>query len=263
LSVLNKKDELAKIFHLNTKNYYKDKKSNEISGYKLFPGRKNVFVKGKIDLKNSLDNKNSLFSALENRQSYQKLGIRYPIDLSDISLLLNYSYGGREGESNFIKTVPSAGGRYSLNLFLVAFNILGLAQGIYYWEPFENYLGLIKKGDFREQLKSAITLVNKEDVEKCSFAISISANLEQTLSKYGNRGYRYICMDVGYVSQNLYLLSSHLGLATRAIGGFYDEIASKVFTNTDCDETMLIHLFGKESITVADQLNLKEEKYFY
>jgi SagB-type dehydrogenase family enzyme len=41
--------------------------------------------------------------------------------------------------------------------------------------------------------------------------------------KYGDRAYKYMCIDIGYVGQNLYLMAEALGLGACAIAGFLDD----------------------------------------
>ena len=43
--------------------------------------------------------------------------------------------------------------------------------------------------------------------------------------KYGQRGYRYVWIEAGHLAQNLYLVSGALGLASVALGGFFDDEA--------------------------------------
>jgi SagB-type dehydrogenase family enzyme len=38
--------------------------------------------------------------------------------------------------------------------------------------------------------------------------------------KYGDRAYRFLCMDTGFVAENVYLVCEGLGLAACAISGF-------------------------------------------
>lgn len=260
--------DFTNLFHLNTKQSFESDDRTEIQGFTSFPGRKEIFVKEKIYLEKTPVGNNTLFQSLINRESSKNTGIRIPLKLSDVSDILIYSYSSDDSHDsdseygNFIKTVPSAGGRYPLSLYLIAFNILGIEQGIYYWDPFQKNLGLMRRGNFRNSFKETITSANAIDVDYCSFAIAISANVEQTCEKYGSRGYRHVCMDVGYVSQNLYLTSNHLGVSTRAIAGYYDESLAEFIRSNDNDQMMLVHLFGKENISADKQLKLSSNAYF-
>ena len=50
----------------------------------------------------------------------------------------------------------------------------------------------------------------------------IAADYGRTTRFYGDRGYRYVHMEVGHAGQNIYLQAEALGLGTVAIGAFYD-----------------------------------------
>ena len=56
----------------------------------------------------------------------------------------------------------------------------------------------------------------------------IAAEYERTTRVYGKRGVRYVLMEVGHVSQNIYLLCEALGLATVALGAFDDREVARV-----------------------------------
>ncbi|GAJ01070.1 unnamed protein product, partial [marine sediment metagenome] len=49
-----------------------------------------------------------------------------------------------------------------------------------------------------------------------------------TSLSYGNRGERYVHIEVGHAGQNIYLQATALGLATVAIGAFNDEQVREV-----------------------------------
>jgi SagB-type dehydrogenase family enzyme len=57
--------------------------------------------------------------------------------------------------------------------------------------------------------------------------IIIAADPGRTTGKYGERGIRYVAMEAGHASQNIYLQASALGIGTVSIGAFDDrDIAS-------------------------------------
>ncbi|MEA1964034.1 MAG: SagB/ThcOx family dehydrogenase, partial [Candidatus Aerophobetes bacterium] len=59
-------------------------------------------------------------------------------------------------------------------------------------------------------------------------SIVITAQYERTASKYGERGIRYVHIEVGHVGQNIFLQAMALGLGTVPVGAFWDEEVSKV-----------------------------------
>ena len=50
----------------------------------------------------------------------------------------------------------------------------------------------------------------------------LAANFERTTRVYGKRGIRYVWMEFGHASQNVYLQATALGLGTVAVAAFYD-----------------------------------------
>ena len=48
----------------------------------------------------------------------------------------------------------------------------------------------------------------------------------RSMEKYGERGYRFILLDAGHMSQNLYLAPEYLGLGAVALGAGMDSDAN-------------------------------------
>ena len=65
--------------------------------------------------------------------------------------------------------------------------------------------------------------LNQNWVKKSGCIILISAVFKRNTIKYGDRGYRHIMQEAGHLGQNIYLISSALGLGCCAISGFNDE----------------------------------------
>lgn len=155
------------------------------------------------------------------RRSYR----REPLTLEEVSLLLWAGYGvtGPEG----LKTCPSAGATYPLELYLVVGRrgvVAGddyLREGVYHYLPDEHALELVVEGDVRGRLQAAS--LNQEWVGEAPVSIVIAAVFERTTMHYGERGYRYVYMEAGHCSQNIYLEATALGLGTVAVGAFYDD----------------------------------------
>jgi len=85
------------------------------------------------------------------------------------------------------------------------------------WET----LGLVRSGDLSRDLYRAC--LEQDWVLRAKAVIVITATYERTTGRYGDRGVRYVLIEVGHAGQNIYLQATALGLATVAIGAFYDE----------------------------------------
>ncbi|TVP94365.1 MAG: SagB/ThcOx family dehydrogenase, partial [Acholeplasmatales bacterium] len=67
------------------------------------------------------------------------------------------------------------------------------------------------------------------------------ADVERMTYRYGERGFRYLCMDAGHVCQNLYLVAEALGLGTCAIGA-YDDDAVNATLGLDADREAVLYI---------------------
>ncbi len=154
-----------------------------------------------------------------------------PVTLEQLSQLLWTAYGITEPHRGF-HAAPSAGATYPLEIYVVVgergvrANDGFLEPGSYKYDPHSHTLRLVKRGDLRRELCRAA--LDQEWVCEAPLSIVICAVYERTTSYYGQRGYRYVYMEVGHVGQNIYLEATALGLGTVAVGAFYDEDVRRI-----------------------------------
>jgi SagB-type dehydrogenase family enzyme len=149
-----------------------------------------------------------------------------PLDLQQAAQVLTASYGLCNrllaGEDELlVRAVPSAGGCYPLEVYLVARNVTGLDQGIYHYAPLLNGLESVRPMALaRDELSS--WLVGELFTGAPAALLVFTGVPMRTCAKYGERGYRYVLLEAGHAAQNLELAASALGLGTLMIGGFID-----------------------------------------
>lgn len=163
-----------------------------------------------------------------------------PLSLKEVSQLLWSAQGVTANWG--ARTAPSAGALYPLEIYLVAGRVENLKPGIYRYNPQAHSLVKIVEGDKRFALFSASLF--QAPVKNAPLSLVICAQYERTTRKYGERGKRYVHIEVGHVGQNIYLQAESLGLATVAIGAFVDEAVKKVLNAQE--EPLYIMPVGKK-----------------
>jgi len=127
---------------------------------------------------------------------------------------------------------PSAGATYPLELYMVIGEecVEGIDASGVYRRSGRGYseLELHKEGDLRDAL--AVACLSPTFIADAPVSFVIAAEYERTTRRYGDRGVIYVHIEVGHVSQNIYLQCEALGLATVAIGAFYDDEVARVLS---------------------------------
>ena len=120
-----------------------------------------------------------------------------------------------------VRTAPSAGALYPLEVYLVAGEVDGLQAGLYRYIALEHALEPSAEGDLREALAEAA--LRQAAITAAPAVVVITAVYQRTAGKYGERATRYVHIEVGAAGQNIYLQAETLGLGTVFIGAFRDE----------------------------------------
>jgi SagB-type dehydrogenase family enzyme len=142
-----------------------------------------------------------------------------PLTLSELAQLLWAAQGisSRGG----LRTAPSAGALYPLELHLVSASIADLPAGHYRYDPAHHALRTMHGGDHRHALAAAA--LQQDWIAEAPAIFIISAVDSRTTRRYGRRGTRYVHIEAGHAGQNLLLQATALGLASATVGAFDDE----------------------------------------
>lgn len=157
-----------------------------------------------------------------------------PITVEQLSMILWASQGVVEDVDGWLRrAAPSAGATYPLEVYVVIGEggvSLGdgsyIEAGVYKYDYVRHSLKLIKRGDLRNDLWRAT--LRQDWVREAPVSLVICAVYERTTWRYGERGVRYVHIEVGHVGQNIYLMSTALGLGTVAIGAFHDDEVARI-----------------------------------
>jgi SagB-type dehydrogenase family enzyme len=174
----------------------------------------------------------SLADTLMNRRSRRDYSGK-PIAQGQLSTLLGYACGatGLVQAYNYTKvplrTFPSHGGLQSSEIYLSVRAVKNVPAGIYHYEPVDHALEVIKRGDYSEALRTVA--FDERFFETASVVFLITGCYERLKWKYGERSYRFICIDSGLVCENIYLVSEALGLGVCAVSGFAQDGVEDLF----------------------------------
>jgi len=197
--------------------------------------------RGRIDLPSPvLKGRMSVEETLLERRSVRSYS-GDPLTLAAVGQLL-WSVQGITSPLGY-RTAPSAGPCYPLETYLVAGAVTSLPQGVYRYEPRSHLLDLQFEGDVRADLAAAT--LGQSFLRHAPIAIVFSAVPERTTKKYGERGTRYVHMDVGHAGQNLHLQSVSLGLGTVVVGAFKDDEVTRVMRLPAAEHPLYIMPVGR------------------
>lgn len=187
------------------------------------------------------DSSTSVEQALLNRRSVREYKDE-PMRLTEVSQILWAAQGISDPRRGF-RTAPSAGALYPLDVYVVIGNVEGVAKGVYKYEPHEHELLMVRNGNVRDEM--AVAALGQTWVGGGAIIIVFSAVYERTTQKYGNRGIRYVHMEVGHAAQNVYLQAVSLNLGTAVVGAFEDEEVRKILNMSDEEHPLYIVPVGK------------------
>jgi SagB-type dehydrogenase family enzyme len=142
-----------------------------------------------------------------------------------------------------LRTAPSAGALYPLEILVVAGNVTDLVPGVYRYDPAGRTLTRLRKGDVRKDLAGAA--LGQDAVEKAPAVLAIAAVYGRTTGKYGERGIRYVHMEAGHCAENVYLQAASLGMGTVAIGAFDDREVREVLDLDPGEEPLYLMPVGR------------------
>jgi SagB-type dehydrogenase family enzyme len=83
-------------------------------------------------------------------------------------------------------------------------------------------------------------------VKNAAVVIVFAADYDRTTVKYGDRGIRYVHIEVGHAAENAFLQAVALNLSAVVIGAFYDEEVKEVLNMPEDEQPLLILPVGKK-----------------
>jgi SagB-type dehydrogenase family enzyme len=125
-----------------------------------------------------------------------------------------------------LRTAPSAGALYPVELYAVVGVSQELEPGVYRYIPTEHAVEKTAEGDLREALWGAA--LRQTSITEAPVTLVFAAVVERLAVKYGDRSERYALIEVGAAAENVFLQCESLDLGTVLIGAFQDDQVADV-----------------------------------
>jgi SagB-type dehydrogenase family enzyme len=174
------------------------------------------------------------------KRSYQDR----PISVEQLATLLQHAAGitGSVAAYDFnrlpLRTFPSAGGLQAPELYCFARTVESVPPGLYHYHSIDHVLESLGSGDGWTTVCEAVP--GQPYIATSAVAFIVTGYYERLRWKYGPRAYRYICMDAGFLAQNLHLAGEALGLGVCAVAGFLDDLLEGLLGINGEDELALL-----------------------
>jgi SagB-type dehydrogenase family enzyme len=166
-----------------------------------------------------------------------------PLTLQELSQLLWAAQGITDPVG--FRTAPSAGGLYPLEVYAVVGNVAGLDPGVYHYVPDGHQVIKTIDGDIRDALCDAA--LGQEWVREAAVVFVFAAVYERTTGKYGDRGIRYVHMEVGHAAENLCLEATALGLGPVTVGAFHDDQVGDALNLPEAEAPLYVIPVGRKT----------------
>lgn len=190
----------------------------------------------------SINYNDSLSSALTNRKSVRHFK-KSTCEFAKLSQILRMSAGIKPGsfEQPLIhRFYPSGGGLFTTRIYVDIRNVENIPMGLYHYNPLHDCLELISDQiQNTEWFKLHNGSQDMETIQNSNFEIMISSKPSPALLKYGEHGWKLILMEIGHLTQNLWLSCVANGLSGYPCTSINQKTAKSIFNDSASTEFFL------------------------
>jgi len=129
-----------------------------------------------------------------------------------------------------------------VHLFLYLHKVNGVSPGLYYFDRTNERLIALRTSDQRHFARSGSCF--QDIASDGAFAVSMVADFNTAYEIFGERAYRIVHHEAGYIGQHFYLNSHALGLDATGIGCFIDDAINSYIELPEGFEVIYNFTFG-------------------
>jgi SagB-type dehydrogenase family enzyme len=186
---------------------------------------------GEVSIETTLDQRRSV-------RSYDSAAL----SLEEIAQLAWAAQGVTEPQDG-LRTAPSAGATFPLEIDLLVAGSDDLEDGVYRYRPREHSLVQRIAGDRRRDLHAAA--LGQTAILEASVVMVMSGVVSRTARRYGPRAERYVHMEAGHAAQNVYLQANAMHIGTVVIGAFRDEAVASALRLNQGEQALYLMPLGR------------------
>lgn len=183
--------------------------------------------------------RDSLEQVILRRGSTRKFA-RVAISLPQLSTLLDRATRGIRAD--FL----SPAGMQWTDLYLIVNSVEGLAPGAYYYQREKKQLELLKEGDFRRQ--AGYLGLEQEQPADASVDVFFLADLHKIAAACGNRGYRAMQLEAGFLGGKLYLAAYAQKLGATGLTFYDDDVVSFFSPHAKGKSAVFLVALGRSAV---------------
>jgi SagB-type dehydrogenase family enzyme len=164
------------------------------------------------------------------------------VTLLELATVLHAGYGvthpAGPDDPQPLRTVPSGGALYPLEVYVVPARVQDLEPGLYHFDPLRHVLEACSPAASPLEVLTDAAIY-PEIVAGCSATVLVTGMFWRSRFKYGLRGYRFVLLEAGHLAQNVLLACEGLRLAAVPLGGFYDRPLDDLLGADGVNESIL------------------------
>ena len=197
---------------------------------------------------------NTLAETLQNRHSCFSCDYETPFTLEELGSLLGHAFQKRPDSQS--RNYPSGGALYPIETYIFTSQLKGHEPAAFHYNPTGHTLEKLWALPPGFDMKS---LAQYPEGLMFSTLIVFTAVWKRSSAKYGDFTYTLALLEAGHMSENIVLTATALGLASRPMTGFNDDVIPTLLDLNEEDEQP-VHsvVLGKKSAYTA-----KKEGNFY
>ena len=184
----------------------------------------------------------SLETALKNRRTVREFTGGYiPRDILNDLVWAAYGHTHSDGLLK-MRTAPSAGATYPVEIYLVLHNVNDHPDGIYLYDTRNEQLTIAREGSYLDDICRASLEQDFIPLANVTFLLIYSPS--RISRRYGRESRRYALLECGHIAQNILLMAVARGLGSVPVGAFYQKRLGAIIGLQDDREVLYMICVG-------------------